>query len=99
MKGFNEGKIVIHTDCRKAWKLLTSEKLKESQLEGDCRSIISRVVELKSKSKIEFEQARVKTTSIEDNKITNKGLEMVLKCERKKKELGAQEKIELKMHQ
>ena len=69
MKGFNEGKIVMHTDCRKAWELLTEDRLKASEITGDGGSIISRIIELESKSKIRFEHEHVKTNNVEDKKI------------------------------
>ena len=47
-------------DCRKILELLTSVTLKVSQLSGDGRSIISNSIELKSKSKVEFECMHVK---------------------------------------
>ena len=46
MRGFNEGKIIMHVDCRKAWELLTTKVLKVSQLAGDRGSIISKTIEL-----------------------------------------------------
>ena len=46
MKGFNEGKIMIHTDCSKAWGLLISDWLKVIQLARGLGSIISKIIEL-----------------------------------------------------
>ena len=54
-KESEEGKILINMDCRKVWELLTSEILKASQLSGDGGSIVIRIIELESKSKIELE--------------------------------------------
>ena len=82
IKVVSEGKISMFIDCRKSWELITLETLKSSQLEGDGGSIISRIMELESKSKIEFENVQVKTTNNEDNTISNKGLEMVLKFDK-----------------
>ena len=44
MKGDEEGKIVMHMDCRKVRELLTLEELKESQRSGDNRLIISEII-------------------------------------------------------
>ena len=61
-------------DCRKFWELLSSETLKSSQLPGDGRLIISKIIDLEIKSKKEFECAHAKTKDNEDNIIENKGL-------------------------
>ena len=45
MRGYDEGKIITHTDCRKAWELLTCDNVKLSQLSGDGGSIISKKIE------------------------------------------------------
>ena len=68
------------------WELLKLEKLKANQLAEDSGSIISRIIELDTKSKIEFEHVHAKTNKIEDSAIENIGLEMVLKCDKKVKE-------------
>ena len=52
MRGFNEGNITMHVDFRKAYELFTTDSLKESKLEGDGGSIISKIIELKNTSKI-----------------------------------------------
>ena len=83
MKGAEEGKIVINMDCRKVWELLTSKKLKESHLAGDSGSIIIEIIELESKTKIEFECMHAKTKDNDDNVIENIGLPILLKHDRK----------------
>ena len=52
MKGTEEDKIVININCRKVWELLISKTLKASQLAEDGGSIITKIIDLKSKSKI-----------------------------------------------
>ena len=91
MKVAGEVKIVINMDCRKMWDLLTSKKIKESQLVGVSGSIISKIKEFESKTKIELEYVHTKTKENDDDAIENKDLEMVLKCDknRKKKEFSA----------
>ena len=49
--GSEEGKILMHMDCRKVWGLLTSKTFKGCQLIGDGGSIISKIVGLKKKEK------------------------------------------------
>ena len=44
---------------------------------------MSKIAELESKSKIEFEYVHVKTKKNEDNAISNECLEIVLKCDTK----------------
>ena len=85
-KGVTGDKFVTHSDCRKSWELLISEKLKASQVAGDEISTIFRIIELERKSKIEFECMHVKTTNNEDNTIVNKYLEKVLKWDKQAKE-------------
>ena len=52
MRGYDEGKIKTHVDCRKVWEFLTDHKLKAIHFSGDGRSIISKIIELESKTKI-----------------------------------------------
>ena len=54
MRGYDEGKINIHPDCRKVWDLLTADELKSIQFTGDRGSIASKIIELESKTKIKF---------------------------------------------
>ena len=86
MRGHDEVKIKTHTDCRKVWDLLTSDKLKASQFAEDGGSIISRVTELERKTKIKFEHTHVETKNGNDDGIINKGLTMVSECDQKAKE-------------
>ena len=86
MRGCDEGKIKSRTDCYKVWQLLTSGKLKASQFTGDGVSIIRKIIELESETKIEFVHEYVKTKNGNDNAILNKGLTMVLECDQKVKE-------------
>ena len=58
--------------------LLTSEKVKAIQFAGDGGSIISRIIALESKTKIEVEY-------LNDDAIINKGVTMVLECDKKEK--------------
>ena len=91
MKGAEDEKIVINMDCIKVWESLMSKKLKASQLVRDSSSIISKMVELENKSQTEFEHANAKAKDNENNSIENKVVEIVLKCDkkRKKKEFSA----------
>ena len=59
MRGCDKGKITIRTGCRKAWEMIAANRLKESQLAGDGGSIVGRVIEIESKSKIDFEHVHV----------------------------------------
>ena len=59
VKEAEEVNIVINMNCREFWELLTSDTLKASQLAEDGGSIISRIIELENKSKIEFEHVHV----------------------------------------
>ena len=52
MRGFNEGKIMMHMDSRKEWESFKKKVLKESQLVGYDGLIISKIFELENKSKI-----------------------------------------------
>ena len=52
MRGYDEGKIKAYADCREVWELLTADKLKSSQFAGDGGSIIRKIIELESKTKI-----------------------------------------------
>ena len=56
------------------WELWTSKKIKASQLAGDGGSIISKIIDLESKTKIEFEYVHVTTRNNDDNEVENKGL-------------------------
>ena len=44
MRGHDERKITIRTDCRKVWNFFAADGLKESQLEGHGGSIVSRII-------------------------------------------------------
>ena len=77
--------MIVCTDCRKVWELLICGKVKSSQLAGDGGSIISKIIELKSKTKIEFEHVHVKTKKVDEDAITNKGITMTLECDVKAK--------------
>ena len=46
MRGYDDGIIIMHTDCRKVWALLTCDKVKSSQFSGDGESMISKIIEL-----------------------------------------------------
>ena len=81
MRGCDEGKIKAHKDCYKVWTLLKADKLKESQFSGDRGSIMSKVIALESKTKIEVEYVHVKTKTGDEDAITTKGLTMVLECD------------------
>ena len=35
MRGYKEGKMTIHADCRKVWEMVTADRLKASQLARD----------------------------------------------------------------
>ena len=59
-----------------------ADRSKASQLSGGGGSIFSRIIEIESKSNIEFEHAHVRTKKIENNAIANKGLNMVLECDK-----------------
>ena len=59
----------MHTDCWKLWDLLTSEEIKASQFTGDGWSIISRIIWLERKTKIEVEYVNIKTTPGDDDAI------------------------------
>ena len=88
-------------DCYKVWELLTSEKLKTSQLEGDGRSIISKIIKLKNKQKLNLIMCVcVKTEKNKYNTIDNEVVEMLLKCGKKVKEERIQSDKEnrLEMH-
>ena len=76
MRGYDERKIITHADCRKMWELLTSEKVKASQFAGYRGSMISKIIALESKTKIEVECVHVKTKIGDDDAITNKCLAM-----------------------
>ena len=91
MRGHNEGKIKACADFYNVQELLIADKLKAKTFAGDGRSIISRIIELESKTKIEFEYEHVKTKIGNKNKIINKGLTIVLYVIRreKKKEQSA----------
>ena len=64
MIGYDEGKIKAHVVCREVWELLTGDKLKSSQFAGDIGSIIRKIIELESKTIIEFECDHVKTEMV-----------------------------------
>ena len=55
------------------------EKLKASQLSGDGGYIISKIIEVESKTKIKFDHVHLKTKNNDNNTVENKGLEMMLK--------------------
>ena len=59
MRGNVKGKITINEDCRKPWEMVSADSLKVSQLEGDVGTIFSRIIEIESKSKIDFEHVHV----------------------------------------
>ena len=60
MRGCDEGKIKAHKDCYKVWTLLKADKLKESQFSRDSGSIVRQIIELESKTKIQFEYKNFK---------------------------------------
>ena len=64
MRGHDNGKITTHTDCIKAWEMVAANSSKASQLEGDAGSIVSRIIEIESKSKIDFEHAHINAKKI-----------------------------------
>ena len=72
MRGCDEVKINIYTDCRKVWEMVAADGLKSSQLAGDGGSIVSRIIEIESKSKIDFEYIHVNNKKVENNEIVNK---------------------------
>ena len=78
MRGYDKGEIKACTNCYKVWEFLIADKLKGSQFSGDGGSIISKTIELESKTKIEFEHEHLKIKNCNENTITNKGLTMVL---------------------
>ena len=86
VRGYDEGKIITHIDCRKVWEFLTCEQVKSSQFAGDRGSIISKIIVLENKTKIEIEHAHAKTKAVNEDAITNKGITMVLECDAKAKE-------------
>ena len=59
---------------------------KVSQLAGYGGSIVSRIIEIESKSKIYFEHAHMSTKKIENSRIEINGLNMVLECDKLTKE-------------
>ena len=79
VKESEEVKILMNMDCQKVWELLTLETFKVSQLSGVGGSIISRIMEQESKSKIKFECVHVKANNNNDNTMENKVLEVILK--------------------
>ena len=66
--------------------MVVADGLKASQLEGNGDSIVSRIIEIESKSKIDFEHVHVNTKNIENKGIVNKGINMALECDRLAKE-------------
>ena len=54
MRGYDEVKITMQAYCRKVWEMATANGLKASKLSGDGGSIISRIIEIESKSKFNF---------------------------------------------
>ena len=69
MKGAEEWNIVTRMDCRKVSELLTSKKLKASELAGDSGPIISKIIDLENKTKVEFEHVHAKMKGSEDKTI------------------------------
>ena len=67
------------------WELLTSKKEKASQFTGHEGSIISRIIALERKTKIEVEHVQVKIKTGDDDATMNEGLTMVLECDKKAK--------------
>ena len=82
MRGHDEVKITIHADCRKAWEMVVNYGLKISQIEGDGGSTVSRIIEIESKSEIDFEHIHVNTKKIENNRIVNNGRNMALEFDK-----------------
>ena len=61
MRGCDEVKIMV-----------AARILKSSQLAGDRGSVVSRIIEIESKSKIDFEYIHVNNKKVENNEIVNK---------------------------
>ena len=86
LRGYDEGKIKTHADYCKVQELLISDEVKSRQFVGDGGLIISKIIELESKTRIEFKHACAKTKNGDDDAIINKGLKIVLECNQKVKE-------------
>ena len=76
----------MHIDCKKEWEMITSDSLKASQLTGDGGSIISKILKVERKSNVEFKHVYVRTTVVSASGESDKGLKMVLKCDKLAKE-------------
>ena len=66
--------------------MVTSNRLKASQLVGDGGSISSKMLEVERRLKIEFELIHMRTTEGSESGENTKGLKMLLKCDKLAKE-------------
>ena len=85
MKNWNEGALKTHTNCKKAWGLLTDDMFKANQHAMDGGSIMSKSLEVERKIKVQFEDMCVKTTKDDEEVNIIKGKWMVTKCDKKSK--------------
>ena len=61
MKKVEEGRLIVHVNCRKVWELLTANNMKLIQCEGDGGRIIINILALEKKLKLEFDCMHIKT--------------------------------------